>query len=99
MTTHDSYALDFHPDAYKDWISIDNSVRIILEKKLMRRLLQPYVPADRLAADLSRFYRIKNSASGHRLIYEVLEEVRVVFVVAVNKREDSAAYDDARKRS
>ena len=43
-------------------------------------------------------YKIKLRASGYRLVYQVRDQTITVFVVAVGKRERSAAYDAADKR-
>jgi Cytotoxic translational repressor of toxin-antitoxin stability system len=43
-------------------------------------------------------YKIKLKSSGYRLVYQVRDEVVMVFVVAIGKREKSAVYHDADKR-
>jgi len=43
-------------------------------------------------------YKIKLRSAGYRLVYQVLDLEVVVFVVAVDKREHSAAYAKAAER-
>lgn len=98
MTSFEAYSVDFHAEAMKDWLSLDNSVRTQINKKLMSRLNAPHVLSDRLGGSLAGCYKIKSSKSGHRLIYEVFDDDRIIYVFAVNKREDQKAYRDARRR-
>jgi mRNA interferase RelE/StbE len=93
------YQIEFHPEALKAWRSIDNSVRIRLKKKLAERLITPDVPASRLSGDLSRMFKIKISSTGHRLIYEILEKEKILFVLSVGLRDDLSAYRAASKNS
>ena len=43
-------------------------------------------------------YKIKLKSSGYRLVYQVIDEKVVVFVVSVGKRERSKVYSEAVKR-
>ncbi len=43
-------------------------------------------------------YKIKLRASGFRLVYEVMDNVLIIAVVAVGKRERSEAYELASNR-
>ena len=60
-------------------------------------MINPRVEANRLR-DLPDCYKIKLRRAGYRLIYQVIDQEIVVFVVAVDKRENSAAYDKAQER-
>ncbi len=86
------YALEFHPAALKEWESLDNSVRVPLKKKLEKRIENPHVTSARLHGDLHYCYKIENDKTGHRLVYQVIDKRVVVFVLAIDKREDLAAY-------
>lgn len=66
-------------------------------KKLAEILINPRVEANRLR-DLPDCYKIKLRSAGYRLIYQVIDQEIVVFVVAVDKRENDAAYDKAQER-
>ncbi|EIV5012342.1 type II toxin-antitoxin system RelE/ParE family toxin, partial [Salmonella enterica] len=52
----------------------------------------------RLHGDLAGCFKIKLRASGFRLIYKVIDDEIVIWVVAVGKREYEKAYETARKR-
>ena len=60
-------------------------------------MINPRVEANRLR-DLPDCYKIKLRSAGFRLIYQVIDQEIVVFVVAVDKRENDAAYDKAQER-
>ena len=93
-----SYELEFHPVALKEWQSLDNSVRLLLKKKLETRLKNPHVVSARLHGDLQHCYKIKNDKTGHRLVYQVIEDRIIVFVLSIDKREDLKAYRLAEQR-
>jgi len=93
-----SYELEFHPVALKEWQGLDNSVRLLLKKKLETRLKNPHVDSARLHGDLQHCYKIKNDKTGHRLVYQVIEDRIIVFVLSIDKREDLKAYRLAEQR-
>jgi len=93
-----SYELEFHPVALKEWQGLDNSVRLMLKKKLETRLKNPHVDSARLHGDLQHCYKIKNDKTGHRLVYQVIEDRIIVFVLSIDKREDLKAYRLAEQR-
>ena len=68
-----------------------------LKSKLSEVLLNPRVEANRLRK-LPDCYKIKLRSAGYRLIYQVIDQEVVVFVVAVDKREHETAYRKAQDR-
>lgn len=92
------YRLKFHPRALEEWRLLDNSVRAPLKKLLEKRLDNPHVPGGELHGSLAGCYKIKMKKAGVRLVYEVEDDVLFVHVLAVDKREDSAAYASAGER-
>lgn len=67
------------------------------KKKLVERLENPHVPASRLSGG-DNLYKIKLRQSGYRLVYKVEDDVIIVTVLAVGKRERSDVYRQAIKR-
>lgn len=92
-----SYNLEFDPRALKEWRKLGEDVRLQFKKKLEQVLQHPRNDKNRLR-ELPDCYKIKLRASGYRLVYQVRDQTITVFVVAVGKRERSAAYDAADKR-
>ncbi|MGF7480992.1 type II toxin-antitoxin system RelE/ParE family toxin [Providencia sp. SP181] len=52
----------------------------------------------RLHGELSNCYKIKLRASGVRLVYQVIDDEIVIFVVAVGKSENEKVYKSATHR-
>lgn len=91
MTT---YELDFLEDANKEWRKLDNSVRLQFSKKLAERVKNPHVPSARLSG-MPNCYKIKLRSVGYRLVYQVEDDVLVIVVIAVGKRERNEVYKTA----
>ena len=92
-----TYELEFDPRALKEWQKLGETVKSLFKKRLKVVLSKPRIESARLH-DLPDCYKIKLKASGYRLVYQVRDEFITVFVVAVGKREKSAAYRDANQR-
>lgn len=86
------YQIGFKEDALVEWNALDGSVKDLFRAVLKKRLQNPYVPGSELHGDLRDCYKIKMRKIGYRLIYTVEEEESRVVVVAIGKRENSAAY-------
>lgn len=92
-----TYKLFFHEKALKEFRTLDGAVRERLKRKLAERLENPRVDADRLSGQRDR-YKIKMKSPGLRLVYQVVDDELVVFVLAVDKRERSTVYEKASGR-
>ena len=92
------YRLQFRPEAWDEWNALDGSAKEVLRKLLKKRLQQPHLPGSELHRDLRHCYKIKLRQQGYRLVYQVQDEVLVVLVLAVAKREDMAVYRAALQR-
>lgn len=90
-----AYRLQFLPEALKEWHALDGSVKTLLRNALKKRLEQPHVPGSELHAELRHCYKIKLRKMGYRLVYTVEDDVLVVLVLSVGKREELAAYHQA----
>lgn len=92
------YKLKFVPDAWREWQALDGSIKQALKPLLAKRLQNPHLPGALLHRELAGCYKIKLLKPGCRLVYMVEDNELVVLVLAVGKREDSAAYQAAEKR-
>ena len=93
------YRLKFVPSAWAEWQVLDGSVKEMLRKLLKKRLDNPHVPGGALHGELSGFYKIKLKKPGYRLVYGVQDDVLVVMVMAVDKRENNVVYQSAKVRA
>jgi len=92
------YRLQFVPSAWDEWQALDGSVKEVLRKLLKKRLDNPHVPGGELHGALAGHYKIKLRKQGYRLVYGVQDDILMVMVMAVDKREDSAVYRSAMDR-
>ena len=92
------YWIKFLPEAIEEWNALDGSVKEVLRKALKKRLQQPRTPGAQLHGDLRNCYKIKLRKQGYRLVYSVEDDALVVLVLAIDKREDMAAYRSAVER-
>ncbi len=93
-----TYSIEFEPDALKDWYKLQVTPRERFKKMLAKRLENPRVSSDQVSGFDGNVYRLKLSSEGLRLVYVVLADESVIYVVAVGKREDLAAYRKAKKK-
>jgi len=92
------YRLKFLPEALAEWQVLDGSVKELLRKALKKRLVQPRLPGAELHDSLRNCYKIKLRKMGYRLVYSVEDDVLTVIVLAIDKRENMAAYRSAVQR-
>lgn len=92
-----SYSLAFTASALKEWRKLAAPAQAQFKKKLAERLERPHIPKARLH-NLPDCYKIKLRAAGYRLVYQVDDKTVVVTVIAVGKRDKSAAYRAAKAR-
>lgn len=92
-----SFELQFLPQAKKEWRKLAPSIKVQFVKKLAERLENPHIPSAQLTGYPNR-YKIKLKSVGYRLVYEVVDDILVVYVVAVGKRENNAVYDAMSER-
>ena len=92
------YRLQFVPSAWAEWQKLDGSVKEPLRKLLKKRLNNPHVPGAALHGALTGHYKIKLNRQGYRLVYGVQDDILIVMVMAVDKREDSVVYQSAMAR-
>ena len=87
-----TYRLKFTAAALAEWKALDGSVKETFRKLLKKRLLQPHLPGSALKGPLIGCYKIKLRQQGYRLIYTVEDEVLIVLVLTISKRENNAVY-------
>lgn len=81
-----TYKLAFLPTAKKEWDKLDGSVRTVFKKKVLERLETPRVESAKLRG-YDDFYKIKLRDLGYRLVYEVVDDEVVIYVIAVGRRD------------
>ena len=92
-----SYTVKFREDALKEWQKLDKAIQQQFAKKLKKCCENPHIPSAKLRG-IKDCYKIKLRTSGFRLVYQVIDDVLVIAVVAVGKREHSEVYQLASAR-
>jgi len=92
-----TYSLKFKEEALGEWHKLDGSIKELFKKKLKCRLENPKIAKSKLNG-MADCYKIKLRSSGFRLVYKVIDNVLIVEVIAVGKREKNAVYKAAIKR-
>ncbi|EKF9270256.1 type II toxin-antitoxin system RelE/ParE family toxin [Vibrio cholerae] len=92
-----TYKLEFKKNALKEWKKLAVPLQQQFKKKLIERLENPHVPSAKLSG-AENIYKIKLRQSGYRLVYQVENDIIVVTVLAVGKRERSEVYTKALQR-
>ena len=87
-----TYRLKFTAAALAEWKALDGSIKETFRKLLKKRLLQPHLPGSALKGPLIGCYKIKLRQQGYRLIYTVQDEVLIVLVLTISKRENNTVY-------
>ena len=94
-----TYKLEFKKSALKEWSKLGSTLKEQFKKKLSERLEAPHVAPDRVTGmGAENVYKIKLRQSGYRLVYQVRDDIVIVTVLAVGKRERNEAYKKALKR-
>lgn len=92
-----SCKVKFREDALKEWHKLDKSIQQQFAKKLKKCCEEPHIPSTKLRG-MKDCYKIKLRSSRFRLVYQVIDEMLVIAVVAVGKRERSQVYNLASER-
>ena len=92
-----SYTVKFREDALKEWQKLDKTIQRQFAKKLKKCCDNPHIPSAKLRG-IKDCYKIKLRTSGFRLVYQVIDDVLVIAVVAIGKREHSEVYQLASAR-
>lgn len=92
-----TYKLYFRAEAEAEWKKLDNTVKQQFKSVLARRLENPRVPSAALH-NMPDCYKIKLRRLGYRLVYHVDDNMIIVSVISVGKRERNQVYETASQR-
>jgi mRNA interferase RelE/StbE len=96
------YAIKTHPLVEEDLIkSFDHSLVLLIFKKLAQLQHSPLLGqplGNKNHLDLSGYYKTYVAKKQIRIVYKIVENELVVYVVTVGKREEMEVYKEAVKR-
>ena len=86
-----TYKLKFLPAALKEWNKLGHPIQSQFKNKLKERLTNPHVPSAKLK-HYKDVYKIKLKTAGYRLVYQVVDDEVVVYILAIGMREKGSIY-------
>jgi len=95
------YVLKTHPLVEEDLKVFDHSVVIFILKKLTQLQLSPLQGqplGNKNNLDLTGYYKTYVSKKQIRIVYKIVDNELVVYVVTIGKREEMEVYKEALKR-
>jgi mRNA interferase RelE/StbE len=95
------YVLKIHPLVEEDLKAFDNSIVILILKKLVALQHSPHQGqplGNKNNLDLTGYYKTYVSKKQIRIVYKIINNELVVYVVTIGKREEMEVYKEALKR-
>ncbi len=95
------YEIKYHPLIEKDLKQINNSIRIEVFKKIKKIQESPELGQDlgnKNGLNLTGLKKMYVAKKQIRIVYEIIENIVVIKVLAIGKREDMGVYIQADKR-
>ena len=95
------YEIKFHPEALKEFCSLDGSMRKLVKKQLDKLKTSPFLGEElgnKKGYDLSGYRKMYACKKHIRIVYSVFENILLVNIIAMGKREDMEVYELAANR-
>jgi len=95
------YNFKFHPEAKKELENLNKSIQILFTKKLKQILNSPEIGiklGNKNNLNLTGLRKVYFNAKKHRIVYNVIENEIMIYIVAIGKREAMEVYKKASSR-
>lgn len=95
------YEIKYHPLLEEDLKQFNNSVRLEVFKKLKKIQQSPELGlplGNKNNMNLTGLKKVYVAKKQVRIVYEIVNEILVVYIIAIGKREDMEVYKQAEKR-
>ena len=86
------------PEAEEDFKELDGSLKIIILKKLIQLETNPFMGqalGNKAGMDLTGYYKLYVFKKKIRIVYEVKEEILIISIISIGKRENFSVYLEA----
>jgi len=97
-----TYKIIIHPGAAKEIAALDHRVRLLVFKQIKQLSQMPGLGAqlgNKMGMNLSGFRKVYVDKKRIRIVYKIFEELILVQIIAVGKREGMQVYENAAKRT
>jgi len=95
------YKVELHPQARKDFDSLDGSIKKEVIKKIDALARNPLIGSllgNKDGIDLSGFYKIYIYKKSYRILYRIIGDyLEIVEIVAIGRRDKEAVYRLSKK--
>ncbi|AHJ12504.1 hypothetical protein SMUL_1243 [Sulfurospirillum multivorans DSM 12446] len=95
------YAINNHPLVEEDLKALDHSFVLLVFKKLKQLQNAPQqgeLLGNKHNMDLSGYRKVYVAKKKVRIVYRIINDELVIYVVAIGKREDMEVYQEATQR-
>jgi len=95
------YNFKFHPQAKEELKKLNNSIQILFTKKLKQILNTPEIGiklGNKNNLNLTGLKKVYFNNKKHRIVYEIIEDKIIIYIIAVGKRENMEVYKKASAR-
>jgi mRNA interferase RelE/StbE len=96
-----TYKIQFHPEALKEFCKLDGSVKVLVKKQLEKLQKSPLLGEElgnKNGYDLTGYRKMYVNKKQIRIVYSIKDEVLLINIISIGKREDMAVYANASKR-
>ena len=95
------YQIKFHPEALKEFCSLDGSIKKLVKKQIDKLKISPFLGEElgnKNGYDLTGYRKMYVCKKQVRIVYSIVENVLLVNIIAIGKREDMEVYASAAER-
>ena len=96
-----NYEIKFHPDALREFCELDGSIKKLVKKQLDKLKTSPFLGEElgnKNGYDLTGYRKMYACKKQIRIVYSIVENVLLVNIIAIGKREDMEVYEIAANR-
>ncbi|MFC2131987.1 type II toxin-antitoxin system RelE/ParE family toxin [Bacteroidota bacterium] len=96
-----TYRILFHPEAKKELLSLEGSLRIKVLKQIKKLKEKPQLGenlGNKAGLDLTGYKKLYVDNKRIRIVYSIMEDMVLVYIISIAKRESMSAYRKAQKR-
>lgn len=95
------YEIKYHPLIEEDLSKLNNSIRIEVFKKLKKIQISPEIGqllGNKNNMNLTGLRKVYVAKKQVRIVYEIIDNILVVKIISIGRREDMEVYKQAEKR-
>lgn len=95
------YEIKYHPLIEEDLSKLNNSIRIEVFKKLKKIQISPEIGqllGNKNNMDLTGLRKVYVAKKQVRIVYEIIDNILVVKIISIGRREDMEVYKQAEKK-